>query len=108
MAVLQPLVQLLAERVVGEGLAPQRRVGDAGLGQRTVEVQHADEARPLAGPVGDGEDRSAMADQARQDVVGVLPDRLGHDDRRVRDRSLAKTSRPSFWLAMKPCLRAGS
>ena len=81
---LQPLVQLLLEEIVREGLAPQRRVGDARLGQRAVEVQHADEPRPLARPVGDSQDRRAMADQAGQHVVGVLPDGLGDDDRRLR------------------------
>ena len=80
----QPLIELGFERRVGEGLAPQGGVGDAGLGQRAVEVQHADETGPLAGPVGDGQDRRAMADQAGKNVVGVLPDRLGHDDRRAR------------------------
>ena len=81
---LQPLVELLLEGLVRESLAPESRVGDAGLGERTVEVEHADQPRPLPGPVGDGQDRRAVSDEAGQDVVGVLPHRLGDDDRRAQ------------------------
>ena len=75
------------DRVVGEGvgqvLAPDRAVGAAHLRQRRVDVEHPDEARPLAAPVGDGQDRPAMAAQPGEDVMAVLPDRLGDDERRV-------------------------
>ena len=80
----QPLMQLLLERLVGESLAPQRAVLLARLGQRAVEIEHADQARPLARPVGDGQDRRAMGEEPGQNVVGVLPHRLGDDDRRLR------------------------
>ena len=71
------------ERLVGEILAPERRVLHAGLGQRAVEIQHADQSRPGARPVGDGQDRPAVRDQPVQHVMRVLPDGLGHDQRRV-------------------------
>ena len=73
-----------AGELVGEVLAPDRAVGDARLGQRGVQVEQPDEPGPLAAPVGDGQDRAAMGAQAGQHVVAVLPDGLGHDDRRVR------------------------
>ena len=39
----------VAEPVVGEVLAPERGVVDAHLGQRGVQVEQPDQARPLAG-----------------------------------------------------------
>ena len=84
MPVLQPLAQAVLEEVVGEILAPERAVADAGLGERAVQVEHADQARPRAAPVGDGEDRAAMGEQAGQHVVAVLPDAFRHDQRRLR------------------------
>ncbi len=80
----QPLTELVLERLVGEGLAPQGAVWHAGFGQRSVQVEHSDEARPLPGPVRHRENRAAMADEPRQDVVGILPDCFGDDDRRLR------------------------
>ena len=64
LARLEPRAQALEEKRVGEILAPERAVGHARLGQRAVEVEHADEAGPRAAPVGDGEDRPAMRGQA--------------------------------------------
>ena len=60
LAGLEPRAQALEEEGVGEILAPKRAVGHARLGQRAVEVEHADEAGPGAAPVRHGEDRSAM------------------------------------------------
>ena len=80
---LEPTAQALEEEVVREVFAPQRAVLDAGLGQAAVEVEHADQARPSAAPVGHGQDRALVRDKAGEDVVAVLPDRLGHDQRRV-------------------------
>ena len=50
-----------SEKIVGEILAPERAVGDARLGQRAVEIEHADQAGPGAAPVGDGQDRARDA-----------------------------------------------
>ena len=69
--------------LVGEILAPQRRVLHAGLGQRAVQIEHADQPRPGARPVGHGQNRPAVRDQPVQHVMRVLPDGLGHDQRRV-------------------------
>ena len=69
--------------MVGEFLAPDRAVANAGLGERTVEVQQPHQPRPLAAPVGQGEDRPAMPREAGKHVAGVLPDRLGDDERRL-------------------------
>jgi len=79
----QPLLQPAEEVVIGEVFAPQRGVGDTGFGQRAVEIEHAHEPGPGARPVGHRKDRAAVGHQAREDVVGVLPDRLGHNQRRV-------------------------
>ena len=102
----EPGPRALQEEVVRERLAPQRAVWLVRLGEAAVQVEHADEAGPLAAPVGDGQDRALVVDQAGQHVVRVLPDCLGHDDRRRRG-ILAKTSRPIFWLSMKPCFWSG-
>ena len=70
---------LAGKELVGKILAPQRRVLSPGLGQRAVEVEHADQPRPGARPVGHGQDRALVGQQAGQHVMRVLPDRLGHD-----------------------------
>ena len=85
---VEPAAQAVQEELVGEVLAPEGGVADAGLRQRAVQVEHADQARPLAAPVGDGQDRPLVGIEPVQDVMAVLPDGLGHDQRRVgRDRS---------------------
>ena len=84
----QPLAKPRDKILVGEILAPERRVFHAGLGQRAVQIQHADQARPGARPVGDGQNRALVSRQPRQHVMRILPDRLGDDERRLRiDRS---------------------
>ena len=45
---------------------------------------------PLAGPVGDGADRAAVVDEAREHVMRVLPHRFGDDDRRMRVHARAE------------------
>src|SRR5690606_4404581 len=80
----EPGGEPVAEKIVGEVGAPEGRVSDAGFGEGAVEIEHADEAGPGAGPVGDGEDGAAVGDEARQEVVGILPDAFGNDERRVR------------------------
>ena len=77
---LEVTLEAWARKVVG----PDRRVGHARLRQRAVEIEHADEAGPLPRPVGRGEDRAFVGGEAGEDVVGVLPDRLGHHERHVR------------------------
>jgi hypothetical protein len=78
---LQPALQAAEEQRVVEVLAPQRRVFDAGLGERAVEIEHADEARPGAGPVGHIEQGPAVRDQAGKEVMRILPDALGDNER---------------------------
>ena len=78
----EPAAEVPEEELVCEIAAPERAVGDAGLGEGGVEVEHADEAGPLAAPVGDGEDRPAMRIEAGENVVGVLPDGFDDDERR--------------------------
>ncbi len=77
---LQPFGELLPRPVVREVLAPQRRVGLADLGERTGDVEQADEAGEVAGEVGDDQDRAGVVAQAVEDVVGVLPHRFDHDE----------------------------
>ena len=72
-SVAQPLRQPVQEILVRELLAPDRREFLAGLDQRPVEVEQADESGPLSGPVGDCQNRPAMAEQAGQNMVRVLP-----------------------------------
>ena len=83
LAGLEPERRPLRKNVVGEVLAPERAVVHARLGERAVEVEHADEAGPGAAPVGDGEDGAAVGGEAGEDMMAVLPDRLGDDERRV-------------------------
>ena len=80
---LEPLPQFCAEKVVREIFAPQRRVAHTGLRERTVEVQHADEPRPLAAPIRDSQNRPAMRREPGEDVMRILPHRLGDDERRI-------------------------
>jgi hypothetical protein len=81
---LEPGREAAEEEVVGEVGAPEGGVFHAGLGERAVEVEHADKAGGGAGPVGDGEDRGLVRDEAVEDVVRILPDGLGDDDGRLR------------------------
>ena len=43
-----------------------------------------------------------MAAQPGEDVVAVLPDRLGDDERRVAVDRLRRPTMPIRWLEMKP------
>ena len=74
---VEPLTETLLKKAVGEVLAPERTVADARLGHRAVEIQHADQPRPGAAPIGHGQDGAAMCEQSGQDMVAVLPDRFG-------------------------------
>ena len=80
----QPDAQSTLEKRIGKILAPERRVVDAGLGERAVQIEHSHEARPLPGPVRDRQDRPFVVDEARQHMMGILPGRLRDDDRRIR------------------------
>ena len=80
----EPFAQSGAKFRVLERLAPERAVADAGLCHRAVQIQHADEARPGAAPVGDREDGAAVSEQPGQDVMAVLPDAFSDDERGVR------------------------
>ncbi len=109
---LQPAAEVFCEPVVAKILAPQRAVFDTGLGERPVEVQHADESRPRPRPIGEGEDRPAMRDQPGEHVVRILPDGFGDDKRRVgidpfKDAHpfLLRTDEPvllAFLVGMRP------
>jgi len=80
----EPGAEPVEEEGVGEILAPERAVFDAGLGERAVQVEHADQAGPGAAPVGEREDRAFVGGETVQDVVTVLPDGLGDNERRLR------------------------
>ena len=81
---LEPAIQTGEKILVIEILTPKRGITHAGLGERAIEVQHADKAGPRAGPVGDGENRRLVRDEPGQQMVRILPDRLGDDERRLR------------------------
>jgi len=104
-ALANPLAQAVDEEGVGEVLAPEGAVLDARLAHAAVDVEHSHEAGPLAGPIGDGEDGAAMAEQAGEDVVAVLQTDSTIDEGEVGSMR-SKTSIPMRWLKMKPCLRS--
>ena len=80
----EPLAEAVLEEGIGEGLAPERGVGDAGLGERGVEIQKADKAGPLAAPIRHGEDGAAVGGQSGQNMMRILPHGLGDDERCIR------------------------
>jgi hypothetical protein len=90
----EPRARLCLEEIIGEILAPDGGVFDAGLGERAVEIEHADQAGPGAGPIGDGEDGAAVADQAGNTWWLSIARRFGDDERGARDR---------YWRRL-PCL----
>jgi len=100
-AVGQPCLEAVERPRVGEVLAPQGGVPDAGLGHAAGETEEPDEARELAFPVGDYENPAAVAAQSGEDMMAVLPDSLGDDERSLR-RKMLKISMPARWLSMKP------
>ena len=79
----EPRFEVALEAGAREVVGPERGVGDARLGERAVEVEHPDKARPLPRPIGDGEDGTRVAGEPGEDVVRVLPDSLGDDERRA-------------------------
>ena len=82
LALANPLAEAVDEEGIGEVLAPKCGELYARLAQAAVEVEHSDQAGPLATPVGDGEDGAAMGDEAGEDMVAVLPDGLYDDEGR--------------------------
>ena len=90
----EPAGQFLAEVVAAKVLAPQGAVLDPGLRQRAVEVEHADQPGPLAGPVGDGADRTAVGRETVKHVMRILPDRFGDDQGRVGIDAIAEDVHP--------------
>jgi hypothetical protein len=80
LALANPLAEAVEEEGIVEVLGPDGAELDARLAQAAVEVEHSDQAGPLSTPVGDGEDGAAMADEACEDVVAVLPDGLDDDE----------------------------
>ncbi len=81
--VAQPFAQAFLEKLFVEILAPQGAEADAGLVQAAVQVEHTDQARPLARPVGHCEDGSAMAEQSGEHMIAVLPHGLGNHQGRL-------------------------
>src|ERR1022692_4360572 len=75
----QPLPQTALEQAVGKFFAPQGTIFDAGLGQRTIKIEHANQPRPGAAPVGEGQNWATMREQARQYVMAVLPHPFRHN-----------------------------
>ena len=93
-------------KLVREILAPQRAVRDARLGQRGVQIQHADQARPLRRSSWRRSGSDPVRIQPVQNVVAVLPDGLHHHQRRSGGIP-RNTSMPCFWLSMNPCPSPG-
>ena len=83
LALAKPLPQAILEEAVGELLAPERTVADAGLGHGGVQVEQSDQARPGAAPVGHREEGTAVTCQAGQQMLAVLPDTFDDDQRRL-------------------------
>ncbi len=77
----QPVGQLFAEVAAAKIFAPQRAVLHARLGQRAIEIEHADQPWPGSRPIGQREDWPLVGNQTVQHMVRILPDRLGHDER---------------------------
>ena len=82
-AVIEPGLQVPPKAWARKVVGPERRVTHACFRERAVEVEHAHQARPLARPVGHREDRAGVGREPREHVVGILPDRLGHDERHL-------------------------
>ena len=80
---IQSLVQLVSEVVITKSFAPQGREWNACFGKRSIEIEHAYQAGPLPRPVGDGQNRAAMSGEPGENMVAVLPHRLGDDERRI-------------------------
>ena len=62
--VFDPLPKTFLEQGVLEVLAPQRAERNASLAQAAIQIQHANQAGPLSGPVGNSENRTAMREQS--------------------------------------------
>ena len=92
-----PFPQAALEKRVFEVLAPEGGEGHPGLAEAAIEIQHAHQAGPLAGPVGDGKDGAAVRLQAGKQVRAVLPDGLGDDNRRI-GMNVLEDAMPMRWL----------
>ena len=79
-----PLCEASAEEAFGKIAAPEGRELHACLDERAVEVEQGDQAGPLSGPVGYGENGTATTAQARKNVVAILPGSRGKDELGVR------------------------
>jgi hypothetical protein len=78
--VLEPLPQTTAEELVFEVFAPKGTEGNASFMKAAVQVQHTHQTGPLAGPISNRENRSAMMLEPGKNIVTVLPDGLGNND----------------------------
>ena len=81
---VKPGVEIFGEVIIGEIIGPDGGVFDAGLGERAIEIEHADEAGPGAAPVGSGENGALMREQAGENMMRVLPNGFSDDERRFR------------------------
>ncbi len=98
---VQPLAQARQEAFVLERLRPQRGVRHTGFGEGAVQIEHAHQAGPLAAPVGDGENGALVGKQAAENVVGVLPHSL-HHNQRSRRRNVLEDLHPLLLAADEP------
>src|SRR5512143_1095117 len=80
-ALLQPRAQALQEEFIRKVLTPKCAVLAASFCETAIEIQHANQARPGATPIGDSQYRTVMFQQPRQHMMGVLPDSLSDDYR---------------------------
>jgi len=99
----KPFPQTTAKQRIGKILAPQRGIFHPSLGERTVEIQHADQARPLPRPISHGKDRPSVGNQTTQQMVRILPYRFGNNQRRI-GMDFVKNLHPLFLRADKSML----
>ena len=77
----QPLPELLHEKLVFEVFAPKAAVSDSRLFEATVKVKQPDQAGPCPAPVRHRQNRSLVSNEPGKNMLAILPDRFGHNDR---------------------------
>jgi hypothetical protein len=82
-AFIEPLAKAGFEKFIGEIFAPERAVFDASLGHGAVEVEHSNETGPGAAPIRDGQDGAAMGEQTAEDMMAILPNAFGDNERGI-------------------------
>ena len=69
----QPLADFAPEALIRKVFGPNRAEADSRFMQTGIKVQHSHKAWPLARQVRHSQNRTAMAHQARKNVVAILP-----------------------------------